>query len=205
MELPFAVESSLENASVQHSSLDGSSLVTASSQGSLTPVETASQPIPLKASNDQGFFSSFSKSSSKVSAVLSHFGVVGTKPSASTEYPVQETETIDFTYVNVCETDAEEVDIVIPGVTEGHEDESSSSSDILSFLLSGAIHENPESQELVELCEEAYDYMNKALDAKKAGRLQGALDAHTTAAKLFRQAAAGVKEKNRKSSNLDCA
>lgn len=45
-------------------------------------------------------------------------------------------------------------------------------------------------------CEEAYQNTCQALEAKKEGDLQGALQAHAVAAKAFRECAVLIKEKN---------
>ena len=50
-----------------------------------------------------------------------------------------EPEIIDFTYVNVCETDADEVDIVIEGTDPTFRQENQRG-DVLTILLSGMQH-----------------------------------------------------------------
>ena len=47
-------------------------------------------------------------------------------------------------------------------------------------------------------CEEANQAANQALEAKREGDLQGALDAHAQAARQFREAAVLIKDRNGK-------
>jgi hypothetical protein len=145
---------------------------------------------------------------SRISSVLSQFGV--TAPSASSNAPPEsgKTETVDFmdTYVNVCETDADEVDIILaggdPGITNpAHQDANQQQGrrgDILTVLLSGPVRPGEEDggETIVTQCEDANRAAARAAQAKKEGNLQEALDAHTHAAKLFREAAIHMGEGN---------
>ncbi|CAB9505798.1 expressed unknown protein [Seminavis robusta] len=115
-------------------------------------------------------------------------------------------ETIDFTYVNVCETDADdEVDITlsgqltaIDGPLGGETEGTESKRDILTLLLSGAVQQDgdADNESLVRQCEEAHQAACMAAEAKREGDLQGALEAHTRAAKQFHAAALIVKDRN---------
>lgn len=177
------------------------------------------------------------------------------QPSHSSSSPPQqsqpnqqttEEETIDFTYVNVCETDEDEVDISFfmgqqqedgeqttlhtrdlrharfdENVTHMNDSEASLWSrrgDVLTLLLSGAIsntssgasteydtgrpHETanePSCQEtnsLVVLIEQANRATEQAAQAKQSGNLQASLDAHSAAAKCYRDAAQLVRSSN---------
>jgi hypothetical protein len=118
------------------------------------------------------------------------------------------------TYVNVCETDADEVDIILaggdPGIAcqqQNANQEQGLRGDILTVLLSGPLHSANHNQEddgggggggetIVTKCEDANRATARAAQAKKDGNLQEALDAHTQAAKLFREAAIHIGEGN---------
>jgi hypothetical protein len=146
MELPFAVESpehvNVSVASLQHSTA-GSSLVTASSQGSLLNSSGGlSSPLPPNTPQD---------------VVLPHYdnyhgqgtprqqGIPGhlVSPAPRME-PMGDLEIIDFTYVNVCETDEDEVDIVLEG-GEAVEQQDAQRGDVLTVLLSGVQQEQNEA------------------------------------------------------------
>lgn len=77
--------------------------------------------------------------------------------------------------------------------------------DILSILLSGAAQQennsNNDNETLVRKCEEANQAANRALEAKRDGELQAALDAHAQAAKQFREAAVLIKDRNASMAN----
>jgi hypothetical protein len=101
-----------------------------------------------------------------------------------------ETEVIDFTYVQVTDTDADEVDIVIPGVGDHAAQNERAKRDILSFLLT----RDSETDHIASTLEEANSLVERARQAKKDDRYQDALDCHTEAAKLFYQAASLLKD-----------
>ena len=143
MELPFAVESpehqvNVSVASLQHSTA-GSSLVTASSQGSLMHSSGGlSSPLPPNTPQD---------------VVLPHYDNYhgqgtprqqGIPSRMQVQEPMGELEKIDFTYVNVCETDEDEVDIVIEG-GEAVEQQDAQRGDVLTVLLSGVQQEQNEA------------------------------------------------------------
>jgi hypothetical protein len=148
---------------------------------------------------------------SRISSVWSQFGATVSGASNTRPDP-RKTETIDFmdTYVNVCETDADEVDIILaggdPGIASNNpaaDQEQGLRGDILTILLSGPLHldANPEDgggggETIVTQCEDANRATARAAQAKKDGNLQEALDAHTQAAKLFREAAIHIGEGN---------
>lgn len=141
--------------------------------------------------------------------------VLQSKPKATQAAPKQpqSTETIDFTYVNVCDvTDADEVDITLDGQhtameglqgTLGEDNEALESKrrgDILTLLLSGAAQQE-HNEDLVRQCEEANQASSQAMEAKREGDLQGALKAHSQAARQFRDAAILVKDRNEAMAN----
>jgi hypothetical protein len=149
--------------------------------------------------------------SSRISSVWSQFGatVSGASSALNTRPDARKTETIDFmdTYVNVCETDADEVDIILAGGDPGianhnnpSDQEQGLRGDILTILLSGPLHVDEEDDDggetIVTQCEDANRATARAAQAKKDGNLQEALDAHTQAAKLFREAAIHIGEGN---------
>jgi hypothetical protein len=127
MELPFAVESSPEpvaNSHLQQS--ESSSLVTASSQGSFmssTHLDDLNTPQDV---------------------VLPRYdNIQQPRPQLATPRNPEpndgfgEPEVIDFTYVDVSETDADEIKILIDG-NDLNFDEGAQRGDVLSVLLSGA-------------------------------------------------------------------
>lgn len=134
--------------------------------------------------------------------------VLKSKPSL--KQPQQSTETIDFTYVNVCDvTDADEVDITLDGQhmameglqgTLGDDNEAVERGDVLTLLLSG-VAQQEENEDLVRQCEEANQASSQAMEAKREGDLQGALKAHSQAARQFRDAAVLVKDRNEAMAN----
>jgi hypothetical protein len=130
-------------------------------------------------------------------AVLSQFGVV--------EQPPQ--EQIDFTYVTVTDDETERVDgffsmgLPLHYRHDNHDnyydnnDNTPPRGDILSIILAETTTPNNVLLETTRLANEA---VAAAADAKQQGDMEAALDAHSAAAKLFRDAALMVKEKNGK-------
>jgi hypothetical protein len=119
----------------------------------------------------------------------------------------QEEEVIDFTYVNVWDTDADEVDILLSTETEEDDDRSDphptsdrrgpERGDILAALISGTPWaDDSTAEDFVVLSEQANRAAAQAIQAKRRGNLQEALDAHATAAKLFREAAGRIQGSN---------
>jgi hypothetical protein len=119
----------------------------------------------------------------------------------------QEEEVIDFTYVNVWDTDADEVDILLSTGTEEDDDRSDphptsdrrgpERGDILAALISGTPWaDDSTAEDFVVLSEQANRAAAQAIQAKRRGNLQEALDAHATAAKLFREAAGRIQGSN---------
>lgn len=101
----------------------------------------------------------------------------------------------DHTYVNVWETDADEVDVVLPrtGLSGVHGRQSLDElyrdrGDILGVLLSDVVNSTT-----VQLLEQANEMVHQASQSKHDGDLSKALDSHTTAAKFFYQAAMEMK------------
>jgi hypothetical protein len=181
MDLPFAISSNGQNTLGQSSS---SSLVTASSQGSLPPLQAYEPPTHVNHANE----------SKGIKSVFSQFGLTNLSPRPRTsgkELPV-ETEVIDFAYVQVGESDADEVDIIIPGAEANHYEDETPRKDVLSFL----IKQDPqnESEQVSVTIEDANKLVEKAREAKKNDNLQEALDCHTEAAKFYFKAASMLKE-----------
>jgi hypothetical protein len=119
----------------------------------------------------------------------------------------EEEEVIDFTYVNVWDTDADEVDILLSTGTEEDDDRSDphptsdrrgpERGDILAALISGTPWaDDSTAEDFVVLSEQANRAAAQAIQAKRRGNLQEALDAHATAAKLFREAAGRIQGSN---------
>jgi hypothetical protein len=185
-------------------------------RGSLPPdhvtlqAQTQSQPTrPVMNSNSN---TPPTTTGSRISSVWSQFGatVSGASSALNARPDARKTETIDFmdTYVNVCETDADEVDIILaggdPGIANPNpaDQEQGLRGDILTILLSGPLHLDADHEDdgggetIVTQCEDANRATARASQAKKDGNLQEALDAHTQAAKLFREAAIHIGEGN---------
>jgi hypothetical protein len=127
MELPFAVESPTEpvtNSRLQQS--ESSSLVTASSQGSfmssthLDDLNTPQDVVLPRYDNIQ----------------QPRIQIANPRSPEPTD-GFGEPEVIDFTYVDVSETDADEIKILIDG-NDLNFDEGAQRGDVLSVLLSGA-------------------------------------------------------------------
>lgn len=203
-------------ASLQDS-VDNDSLVTAESEGSFhdegeetdrfhVPVVDAWQSQKPRASTSGA-------TTNRVSHVLSQWGLGGTKSrdGASTADRAtpehhdddNDDEIIDFTYVNVQETDADEVDILLAGGDPGMAPLSGSLSEhlatppnILALFLSGRAEDSQVTLKLVDLSEQANEAVQRAATAKEEFKLSEALDAHSTAAKLFYEAALLLKDCN---------
>jgi len=274
MELPFAVESPsvttghiTRNPDVVDARPgsnfadridDGSSsLVTASSQGSMSLSEASYDPIPASAvpstTNDGANLSGRSCPPSTTghslpadSRAYGHelntprgldhtqkvpaFSSQDASVQSSAAPPLSDINTVDdsargaldidtndFTYVNVCETDEDEVDILITGGVNGDVAPSArhaevSRGDILAVLLSGRIHEEggeyrddghdasdvekTRSTRILALTEKANRLATEAARFKMDGNMQKALDAHVASAKCFRDASLLVKDSN---------
>jgi len=112
----------------------------------------------------------------------------------------QDMELVDFTqYVNVTETDATEVDVLVnQGVLIGEATNPEPRGDVLALLMSG---DAQNGELVVSQCEEANNASHKAANAKKSGDLTSALQNHSLAAKLFRDAAIAANEKDVSLSN----
>lgn len=173
MELPFACNS----PEAPPGGLDeDSSLETASSQGSFLSSDHDVDPILIA--------TPATVERNRMASVLSHFGVMDAPaaPSSRVTQPspgATPEEMIDFTtYVNVWEPTNENDtdDIIVQADAPKRE--------VLTLLLNGT-----DNDELAALVEKANEAAQIALESKVKGNLQKALDAHTTAAKLFRDAA----------------
>lgn len=126
MDLPFAVDSSPDRRSTLLNHSNASSLVTASSQGSLLPADDSPEHSGMYSSPDNSF-----------SNTIISPGVVPA-----------DAELNDFTYVNVCETDADEVDVLMDGRVPLRE-EDLSRGDVLAVLLSGGTQEQDDGESIV--------------------------------------------------------
>jgi hypothetical protein len=167
MDLPFAVDSNTTELEESNASL-----VTASSRGSFTDDEQQGNQPQAAVFEDP--FEPLEQGQSIIEPDM---------------------EVVDFTqYVTVSETDAAEVDVV---VNYGEEVISQSDfipepqGDLLSLLMSGDARNG---ELVVSQCEEANVAAQQASDLKKEGNLAGALQQHSTAARLFRDAAVAAKE-----------
>jgi hypothetical protein len=178
---------------------------------------TSSQPRRPVMNSNSNSNTPVPTTGSRISSVWSQFGATVSNVSNARPDP-RKTETIDFmdTYVNVCETDADEVDIILaggdPGIANHYnpaatDQEQGLRGDILTILLSGPLHLDADSEDgggggggggetIVTQCEDANRATARAAQAKKDGNLQEALDAHTQAAKLFREVAIHIGEGN---------
>jgi hypothetical protein len=103
-------------------------------------------------------------------------------------------------YVTVTEADASDYDVVISSEYYDHQDTEDPSllantdtGDVLALLLSGNANEG---DVVVSQCEEANSISIQASIAKKNGDLESALHNHSIAAKLFREAAIGARDKD---------
>ena len=119
MDLPFAVDSSPDRRSTSLHHSNASSLVTASSQGSL---------LPDNSSPEHSSYSSQEQS-----------------PYSNTIIAA-DADMNDFTYVNVCETD--EVDVIMDGQVPSPEDDTTRG-DILAVLLSGGTQDHAAGESIV--------------------------------------------------------
>jgi hypothetical protein len=169
-----------------------------------TATKTTRTASKLAAAASNTFASSFASTGSRVASVFSSLKM-GTTTEASQQQQQQlqllqqqqqqqlepqrePLETIDFTYVNVWETDADEVDILLPHQSNDP-GENTPKGDVLTLLLNRI----PDCA-LVQLLEQANQSVTKAARAKQEGELQQALDHHAASAKLFYQAALASKE-----------
>lgn len=147
MELPFAVESS--PAPVAGTSLEqsDSSLVTASSQGSFGGSSSMAVPLPPNTPQDvvlPGATSNF-RLSTPQELQPGHLVTPGFREQQIHDQGYGDGEVIDFTYVNVYETDADEVDILLEGGDMNFSQGNNKRGDILTVLLSGLQQDAKES------------------------------------------------------------
>lgn len=112
-------------------------------------------------------------------------------------------EIIDFIqYVSVSEADATDFDVIINPENEESDEGGHvpfvEQGDLLHLLMSGNVQNG---ELIVSQCEEANTAAHRASDAKKHGDLGVALQNHSMAAKLFRDTALAVREKDVSLSN----
>lgn len=171
MELPFAVESSVNpvGAPASHLQQSESSLVTASSQGSFmgsNHLDGLNTPQDVVLPRYENYRQPQPQ-------------IISTEPVPTTQTSdgFAEPEVTDFTYVNVFESDADG-NVLIEGEEFGL-DQELQRTDVLSLLLSGV-------DPLVAETESANEAARKALEAKKRGDILEALEYHTQAAKIYK-------------------
>lgn len=171
MELPFAVEPSIDhvsNSQLQEST--SSTLINAPSDVS-SPNTTNLNGL----NTPQDVFVPRYKNETQPEIETRAFDSDANDPKDGFADP----EITDFTYVNVSETDADGLHAIIDESDLNFE-VATQRSDVLSLLLSGT---NP----IVNITEEANDAASKALEAKKQGDLLGALEYHATAARKYKE------------------
>lgn len=196
--------SSLQNSTAT----DNDSLVTADSEDSFHLSQQETDHFEVSES-----WGPKSSAGSRVSNVLCHFGLSsstkrgGPTTSSAPKPEEDDAEIIDFTYVNVQETDADEVDILLaggdPGLVQQHSlsagslhEHAPAPPNILALFLSGRAEDNAVTLKLVDLSEQANEAVQRAATAKQEFKLSEALDAHSTAARLFHEAALLLKDRN---------
>jgi hypothetical protein len=140
MELPFAVESPepVTGSSLRQS--ESSSLVTASSQGSFMNSSNLDSPLPPNTPQDVVLprYDNLQGQASQ-QRIPGHL-VTPAQREQDSKDRFEDLEIVDFTYVNVCETDADEVDILLEGGGLDLQQEAQRG-DVLAVLLSG-MHQN---------------------------------------------------------------
>ena len=160
--------------------------------------QSTSSKLVAAASNT--LTSSLAATSSRVASVFSNLTATkssstvptasgdGSRKTARGHHPV---DTLDVnSYVNVWETDDDEVEIVLPdGGSEDPSNKPIYRGDILSLLLNQSVDDS-----LIVDLERANHFMAGAAQAKQRGQLQQALDQHTAAANIFYQVAVASKE-----------
>jgi len=201
MELPFAVESPVDGAennirrsnSLQHSESD--SLVIASSQGSFMNLDDNNLSIadtcgPLIPNTPQDIL--------LPSRHHQQQGQLVVIPAESEEQNVSTPDggygdpENDFTYVNVTEIDADD-DVLLDGEDVGIT-QHQVKGDILTVLIGGI--QGNDNCSLLNETESANEKALKASDAKKKGDLLSALEYHTQAARLYKDIARFVRDRN---------
>lgn len=157
MELPFAVESPerVSGDSELHHSTAGSSLVTASSQGSLINSNLTGSPLLPNTPQDVVLPNYNNYQGNQQHQPHGHVSIPGQVLASAVAQggshhqhahhpnPATEPDINDFTYVNVCESDADEVDILIGGGYVVKEPETRRG-DVLTVLLSGTPQQDNE-------------------------------------------------------------
>lgn len=197
MELPFAVESpdsAVQGTTLHHSE---SSLVTASSQGSF--VNSASLDSPLLPNTPQDvvlprYDNRKQAGHSHQSPSIHQVPPAGTDRISNAQRDADDIEIIDFTYVNVSETDADDLGVVLEEGDFGFQPELPQRGDILNVLLSGM--QGHDNETFLDQAEQASAAAAKAAEAKQEGDLMAALEYHTQAAKLYRDNALAIRERN---------
>ena len=185
MDLPFAVD---HPSSELHQS--STSLVTTSSQGSF-----------LRRSDDIES-TIYNESPALVSAPMFDDTFEHLDRGQSIVEP--DMEVIDFAqYVTVFETDTMDFDVVMNPGSEYATDDGAhelflEQGNVLALLMSGNVQNG---EVVVSQCEEANLAAHRASEAKKNGDLADALHNHSLAAKVFRDAAVGAREKDVSLSN----
>jgi len=209
MELPFAVESPAagrsenrvgRNEALQHSETD--SLVTASSQGSFMNSTNGniniSDHVGLIPNTPQDIVlpsPQLVQSQQQIENQQGQLVVIAApeEQAAGMKDGVYGDPDNDFTYVNVTEIDADEEGPLLEG-----EDlslpQDQMRGDVLAVLLSEMQH--GETSSMLNDTESANKMALKASEAKKEGDLLTALENHTLAAKLYKDIAVAIRNKN---------
>ena len=147
MELPFAVESPHPVAGSSLDQSETSSLVTASSQGSFMNSNHFESPLPPNTPQDVVLPTYNAVHATR--AHQSHQSNPGPLLTPAQKQGYDEPEVVDFTYVNVSETDADEVDILLEGGGLDLQQEVQRG-DVLAVLLS-AIHQDANESLVVSI------------------------------------------------------
>jgi len=190
MELPFAVESPVDS-SLQQS--ESSSLVTASSQGSFM---NSSNPLVPNTLQDIILPHQHHHQHHHHHQHQHHQGQLVVTP-ATQEHKnvIKEGGHVDpdFTYVNVTEIDVDENDIFFEGL-DITLPQDQIRGDVTAILLGGM--QEDECDSFLSGTESANELASQASEAKKQGDLISALDYHTQAAKLYKDNAMVVRDRN---------
>jgi hypothetical protein len=139
MELPFAVESSPGQATGSNLHQSDSSLVTASSQGSFINSGTLDSPLPPNTPQDvvlPRYDNLHHSQQPQISGQL----LTPAEGGRIRKHDVTEPDVIDFTYVDVCETDEDEVTILLEGLGTHNLQQETHRGDVLAVILSGMQH-----------------------------------------------------------------
>jgi len=199
MELPFAVESSPGHATGSNLHQSDSSLVTASSQGSFINSGTLDSPLPPNTPQDVVLPRYDNLHHSQQPRIGGQLLTPAAEVDRLRKHVAAEPDVADFTYVDVCETDEDEVTILLEGLGSHNLQQETHRGDVLAVILSGMQH--GENETLVKQTMNANEASMKASEAKKSGDLIDALEYHSQAAKMYRNLGIALREQNVSLSN----